>query len=481
MVAFLATLVFVALQLMVTARVLTRPNRQASARIAWLAVLYALPLLGLIAYVLLGETNIGRTRAERKKTVIATLTRETITHAPEDLAHDVPIAEKYRSLFTLGQSINGFPAVGDNHAELLDDSEAVINAMVADIDAATDHVHLIFYIWLTDVSGLKMIEALKRAAARGVTCRAMVDHLGSRTLVDSQHWADLSAAGVKTALALPLSNPFTYLYDGRLDLRNHRKILVIDNRVTYCGSQNCADAAFSPKPKFAPWVDAVMRFEGPIVRQKQFIFASDWMTYTDEDIRTITITDLPTDPPKDGFPALAIATGPTTRANAMTDMFASIIQVADRELVITTPYYAPDEAMQSALRSAGRRGVATTLILPARNNDFLVAATSRSFYLDLLEAGIVIYEYPLGLLHTKSITVDGEVTLIGSSNMDRRSCDLNYENNILLCDRQTTTAMRARQQTYIDVSRRVTLQEVRQWSFGHRLLNNTVAIASPLL
>ena len=156
--------------------------------------------------------------------------------------------------------------------------------MVADIDSATDHVHVLFYIWLPDHNGTKIVEALKRAAGRGVTCRVMADDLGSRGIIRSEHWQAMRAAGVRVAAGLPIGNPLLRLFEGRIDLRNHRKIVVIDDRITYCGSQNCADAEFRVKAKYAPWADAVMRFEGPIARQNQFLFASDWMTYVDENL-----------------------------------------------------------------------------------------------------------------------------------------------------------------------------------------------------
>ena len=171
-----------------------------------------------------------------------------------------PVPERYRSLFSLGYSISGFHPVGGNTARLLLDSNTTIDTMVADIDAAIDHVHLLFYIWLPDTNGRKIVEALKRAASRGVVCRAMADDLGSRAMIRSTHWEAMRAAGVRVASGLPIGNPLLRPFMGRIDLRNHRKIVVIDDRITYCGSQNCADPEFLVKAKYAPWVDAVMRF-----------------------------------------------------------------------------------------------------------------------------------------------------------------------------------------------------------------------------
>ncbi len=469
----------VSVQLAVIARAILRPHRDPASRIAWVAVIAAIPILGIFAYLLFGETSIGRKRIDRNHAVLAELPPPAPPKVAEEGRDRAEIPAHYAPLFRLGETINGFPPVGGNAARLMADSNAGIDSMVADMDAATDHIHLIFYIWLADNNGLKVVEALKRAAARGVACRAMADGLGSRAMIRSKNWRAMREAGVQVAVALPIGNPLLRPLHGRIDLRNHRKIVIIDDRITYCGSQNCADPEFRVKPKFAPWVDALMRFEGPVARQNQHVFAGDWMTYVDEDIRGLLKT--PIDAFGDGFAAQVIATGPTVRSSAMPETFGALLYAARRELVITTPYYVPDETLQSALCAAAHRGVRTTIVFPARNDSWQVAGASRSYYRGLLAAGVEIYEYEGGLLHTKSITLDGEVTLIGSANMDRRSFDLNYENNILLYDASLTAAMRARQESYIASSRTVKMADVEAWPIGRRLWNNAVGMLSPLL
>jgi cardiolipin synthase len=460
-------------------RVLLRPRREPASRLAWIMVIIVVPMLGMIAYVLFGEVNIGRRRIERMRQVLKQLektTSEAPPGAPDKIAE---MPRHFAPLFTLGHSISGFPAVGSNSGRLLPDSNATIDAMVADIDAATDHVHLMFYIWLPDNNGCKMVEALKRAAARGVTCRILVDDLGSRRLIRSRHWADMRRAGVRLAQALPIGQLVVRVLRGRIDLRNHRKILVVDGRITYCGSQNCADPEFRIKAAYGPWVDAMIRFEGPIARQNQILFAGDWMAHVDEDIGDLLTRSVPAASP--GFVAQAIGTGPTVRPSAMPEMFESLMYCARRELIATTPYYVPDEAMQAALCASARRGVATTIVFPARNDSRIVGAASRSYYQDLLGAGVRIFEYQGGLLHTKSLTVDGEITLIGSANMDRRSFELNYENNILFYDPALTADVRRRQESYIAGSHAISLQAVAAWSWPIQLWNNAVAMFGPVL
>ena len=457
---------------------LLRPFRQPSARVAWVVVLLALPALGAIAYLLLGRVSIGRRRIQQLKEIEQSLPAITAQPAAaDDALRKVP--DRYAALFRLGHSVNGFDPVGGNRGQLLANSNAAIDRMIEDIDAAEEQVHLSFYIWLTDNNGLKMVEALKRAAGRGVVCRALADDLGSRQMIRSTYWADMRDAGVKLGRALRMQNPLLRPFAGRIDLRNHRKILTIDNRVTYCGSQNCADPEFRVKPKFAPWVDIMIRFEGPVVSQNQRLFATDWILATGERVEGSHIT-----PPaalENGFPAQVIGTGPTVRYSAMPETFAALMFAARRELVITTPYYAPDEQIQQALCSAAHRGIDTTIVFPARNDSWEIAATSRSYYRSLLEAGVRIFEYQGGLLHAKTLTVDGELALVGSANMDRRSFELNYENNILFYNPALTADVRQRQQDYLDASRLVELAEVTAWPPSRRLLNNAVAMLSPLI
>lgn len=467
------------LQITLVVQAILRPHRDPSSRVAWIVVLVTMPVLGIIAYILLGSVSIGRSRIARVERVLKQMP------SPKDVV-GMSVREiqphgntRFDHVFRVGYSINGFEPIGGNHAELMDDSNSAIDAMIRDIDQAEHHVHLNFYIWLTDNSGTKMAQAVCRAAKRGVVCRVMADGLGSRGIIRSGLWQEMQEAGAKTAVALPIGNtPLAPLWT-RVDLRNHRKILIVDNRITYCGSQNCADPEFLVKPKYAPWVDLMVRFEGPIARQNQILFASDWMAHVDEDIRGLILE--PWTDHRKGMVAQVIGTGPTVRYSAMPEIFESLMYSARRELIISTPYYVPDEPMQAALCASGRRGVETMLIVPRRNDSWFVAAASHSYYAALLDAGVRIFEYEGGLLHTKSLTIDEEMGLIGSANLDRRSFDLNYENNILFHDEELTRKIRERQLAYQWQSHEVTKAQVAAWHIGRRLFNNTLAMFGPVL
>lgn len=476
---FVGTLVSVLLVILTIAtllRALTRASRTPASRVAWVAVILFLPLIGILAYIFLGETSIGRERYKRLRAAEERLQLpDDSPHAPSGLSLDD------ESLFDLISSINGFAPVKGNAVTLAKDSDVAIDELVADINNAKETVHISFYIWLDDHNGGKVADAVAAAAQRGVACRIMVDALGSRAFIKSKRWTQMNDAGAHLAVALNDIHRAGNFAVGRVDLRNHRKIVVIDNQISYVGSQNCADPAFSPKPKYAPWVDIFLRCEGPIVRQEQWLFLTGWESETQEKLAEDYTRTPQVAQRSEGLVAAMFGTGPSSRAGAMSEVFVATMYAARKELTISTPYFVPDSAMIAALCAAPRRGVKTTLVLPAHNDSWFVGAAAKSDYEALLEAGVELYEYPLGLLHSKTLTADGHVTLIGSANMDRRSLELNYENNMLAVGEDITGLIRARQQDYIDASAPVDISRVEGESFWRRLVQNAVAMLAPIL
>ena len=470
--------IHVLLVLTFSIRILLRDDLTPPARLAWFVVLILLPYFGSLAYFLFGENDLGKAAGRRHAKVFGEIQAKASVFMGDAAEVSQLIDPLYRPAFRYAASINGFYPVGGNAAELMADGEATRARLVADIDAATDHVHVLYYIWLEDNTGRDVAEALMRAAGRGVTCRAMADGLGSRPLIHSDLWRRMGDAGVHLAVVLPFRNVLRTILTSRIDLRNHRKITVIDAAITYCGSRNSADPEFLPKAKYAPWVDIMLRFTGPVVAQNQLLFASDWMQATGESLDGIKLT---ADPIDGGFPAQVMGVGPTERRWATPQLFAGLIGCAQARLTLSTPYFVPDATVLDALCAASHRGVDVTLIFPAVNDSWIVSAASRSHYRRLLDAGCVIDEFEGGLLHAKTLTIDDKVGLIGSSNLDLRSFDLNYENNILLQDEATTQAILERQQTYIDRSEEVLLPTVLAWPWYRRIWNNVIATIGPVL
>ncbi len=457
------------------ARALLRPHREPASRLAWIIAVFALPIAGVILYLLLGETRISGPRRTRGKEVNARLPRPPGNHKCTtkncDSAHWSP--------FALARTVNHLDPTRDNSARLAGDSNAAVDEMVADIDAAHETIHGCFYIWLADNNGLKLKDAFIRAAKRGVQVRLLADALGSRRLIRSKHWREMQQGGCAVRVALPVGNPLWTAIRGRVDLRNHRKLMVVDNKVAWCGSQNCADPEFRIKPHYAPWVDVMSRWQGPIALHCQYLFVSDWIAEGGDEISDLLCGPLPEG--NGDIVAQVLGTGPTAEFDAMPACFSELIHSAREELVVTTPYFVPDEQLLFALTSAGRRGVRTLMLMPKRNDNWIVAAASRSYYKDLIDAGVEIFEYRPGLLHAKTMVVDRCTGLIGSANLDRRSFELNFENNILFEDPGFAATLRARQDEYLADCDRITSEDVGRYGLALRLWQNLLATLSPML
>ncbi len=474
------TTIFLALNYVVAwtvvLRVLTRQRMEPSVRIAWIMVVEAVPFVGILAYLLVGEVRIAHAERQRAQDIRARLSGmwvpspSAVTDPPEWIA----------GITATVQAVGGMVPVAGNRLRLLAETDDGFDAMIDAIDAARDHVHVLFYIWIDDTSGRRVAAALCAAARRGVACRVIVDAIGSRRFTRSVAWRQMQADGVGLVVAMPTGFSPLRALSRRLDLRNHRKIVLIDNEIGFTGSRNAADMAFSLKPKYAPWVDIWLSVEGPVVRQMQGVFLADWMSYTGRDLGEEMLDAVPAvDDP--GLVAQVLATGPDRRAGNVSDCILAMLAVARKQVVITTPYYVPTVALDTAIQACARRGVAVTLILPARNDSLLVRGASEGFYFGLLRAGVQILLFEQGLLHAKLVTVDGRVAMLGSGNLDRRSFELNYEMHLVVAGESFTGELDQRQQSYAARSRVLALAEVESWSFWRRIRNNLLALAAPLL
>ncbi|WP_232419289.1 cardiolipin synthase [Paracoccus sp. N5] len=464
-----------AVALAVSVRVLLRPRLEPTVRLSWILVIELVPLVGIVAYILFGEIRLRGAEVETMASVRSRLSG-LWQPSPEAVRQPPKFAAP---VIAANRATTGFGAVAGNRATLLAEDDSAIADLVAAIDGAREHLHMLFYIWLDDAAGRSVAEAAIRAAGRGVKVRAVIDAFGSRAFGRSEAWAAMRAAGCECVEALPMGLPLLGALFQRMDLRNHRKIVVIDHLLGFTGSRNCSDRAFAIKPRFAPWIDVFLRIEGPVVRQMQAVFLQDWMSYTGEDLGDMLRMVPPVMAP--GVIGQVVATGPDDRQGSLSDCMATMIYAARKRLVITTPYYVPDASLDSAIRTAARRGVDVTMIVPAINDSLVVQATSEGFYYGLVSAGVKLMLFQGGLLHAKIITADGEMAMIGSANMDRRSFQLNYEMNMLLVGPEVTGMLDERQESYIARATPITLAEIRAWPLRRRLRNNLLALAAPIL
>lgn len=465
------TLALVHLAIIVRAILLER--REPYARAAWLLLLIALPGIASVLYILFGEPWVSAAFRRRAREAYETL----LPYAPPAPSGAPSVAAS--NAFRTCEAASRWPLSTGNFARVAPGTDAAIAMIVEDIDAATSAVHLSFYIWLTDHNGTKVVDAVCRAAKRGVVCRIVADAIGSRALIRSRQWKSMRDAGAHLCASLPVPFGLGFLAGHRTDLRNHRKIIVVDGRISWCGSQNCADAAFLPKRRFAPWVDILIRFEGPVVRQAELIFASGWTTETGEDMRTRLVADPPA-PLPNGFVAIAVGTGPLSPHSTMTDIFVAVLAAAQIRAVITTPYFAPDPPLLDAIVAAARRGVDLAIVFPERNDSRIIGAIGRAYYPVLARAGARIYEFRGGLLHAKTLVVDDRLALVGSANMDRRSLDLNFENNVLFESPAIAMEVGAHQRRWLADAREIDPDDIALRSRLRRLVDNLLTMAAPI-
>lgn len=448
-------------------------RRTPAAAKGWLLLIFFEPIVGLFIYLIIGRARLPRwqrVRIARLAEVMAPVVRRFDNHPcifhPEvgpTLSQAVTLAEN------LGQS----PILGGNAVELLSDYNGTIDRLVADIDQARNHVHLLFYIFADDPVTAPVVEALGRAVQRGVTCRVLADAIGSRiglrTLIPK-----LRGLGVQIHAMLPLS--LYPMRKGRPDLRNHRKIAVIDGRIGYTGSQNLIAADFKDGIAYE---DLMVRVVGPVVSELQYVFATDWFLETEE---ILEATDTFPDPEIAGtIPAQVLPSGPAFSTSNNQRLFVALVHGAKQRVVLTTPYFIPDEPLLQAMQTAALRGVDVHLVVSEEGDNAIVLLAQESYYEELLEAGIQIHLYHKDFLHAKHLSIDDSVALIGSSNLDIRSFVLNAELMLLIYDSRPIVELAAEQERYYANARLLTLTTWRQRSFGRKLAQNLSRLSSPLL
>lgn len=478
--AYLFILLHFAVQVVLCLRVIMR-RLSVGESLAWILVVFVFPVVGPVFYLLMGELRLGHRRARRFVELFPPI-REWLDELPA--RHKVNWSQmgvECEPLSRLAELSLGLPTLPGNQLELIDQWEEVFRRLIDDIDHAENTCHLEFYIWHLGGVVEDVCAALIRAAGRGVTCRVLVDALGSRRFLSSHEAKAMREAGVEVESALPgglLRMPFV-----RFDLRMHRKIVVIDGKIAYMGSLNLVDPRyFKRNAGVGQWVDAMVRMQGPAVEALAITFLADWYVESDASIVELRETGGASPQPKVGDAAVQVLpSGPTYRTESIEQVLIMAVYAARRELVLTTPYFVPSEALRMALESAARRGVKVLLILPAKVDSLFVRYASQAFKGDLLRAGVRVANFDGGLLHTKSVTVDGEISLFGSLNLDPRSFRLNFEISLAIYDREYTERLRDLQQCYIDQSE---LMDLETWSARPRyqkLAENCARLFGPLL
>lgn len=472
-------------------------NRKPSSSTAWLLLILFLPIVGIPLFLILGSPYVSgrRARIQAGANKLLALGTDGVPNAPESVTLPRGLGE----VVELSRSLTSLPMVtGVNHGIVMD-YEAGIERMTRLVETAEESVNVEIYIMARDDTTRPFFTALEDAVKRGVTVRVLMDHLGSRKYSGFHRLLkDMTAAGIEWHLmmpCLPLQGKVR-----RIDLRNHRKLLVVDGRVAVMGSQNMIEAPYgSAKNKRIGrrWNDITVELTGEIVSSLEAIFVVDWYTESHEviDIHAYRDTgDLAVDshilpsrhaPRRDvGHDVNAvqlIPSGPGFRTDPNLRTFASLMYLAKHRLAVVSPYFVPDESLLAAITTAALRGVDVELYVSKQADQYAVDRAQSSYYQALLDAGVKIYQYPAPeVLHTKGVLVDDEIAVMGSSNLDMRSFGLNYEISLLAYGGDIVEQLR---DVIADYAAKSSLLDAETWpdrSWGRRYAESVMRLTSAL-
>lgn len=455
-------------------------NRKPQTATAWLLAIFLIPYIGFIVFLVIGSTKLPRARREKQTEINAYILEQT--EGIERVRRDHPWPAWLESVTRLNRELGAMPLVGGNSAELYPDSEESIAEMTRAIDQSRRFVHVEFYIATLDDTTRPFFEALARAQGRGVTVRFLLDHWASRGYPGYKDTlAFMDRASIEWHLMLPLL-PLQGKFQ-RPDLRNHRKIMVIDGSVAFTGSQNLIDASYDIKShveKGMVYKDLFARFEGPVVAGLNALFVTDWYSETDE----LLLRE--SDPVQradrgDALDCQVVPSGPGFDGENNLRLFNALLYSAQQKVSITSPYFVPDDSMLYAITTTAQRGVEVELFVGEMGDHAMTWHAQRSYYEGLLRAGVRIWLYRAPtILHAKHFTIDDEVSVIGSSNMDMRSFSLNLEVSVMVRGHRFVDALREVQEAYKEHSFELTLDEWVDRPRRSKVLDNVARLTAAL-
>jgi cardiolipin synthase len=456
-------------------------RKEPSSTAAWILVLVFLPAVGSLLFLLFGRDRI-RMPARRKRELDAIVRAQVSASRNETPDADrtsnlriIPASPLEQAMFRIGQRLTHLRATDGNHVDVLAQGETMYDALGHAIDGARHHVHAQFYLIRNDATGAWFRDRLVAAAKRGVAVRLLMDGYGCFAL--GAGWRrPLRRAGASVADFFPMRSALLQ----PVNLRNHRKIVVVDGETAFTGGFNIGDEYRGNMPGVGAWRDVHLRIVGPAAAELQRVFFQDWAFATSQPIDPSGY--FVRDAPSRGEAKIAIVTsGPDTRTEAIHRMFFGAIVGATREVALTTPYFVPTESLTVAMELAAMRGVDLKIVLPGRSNHRVTFHAGRSFYTDLLRAGVDIREYQPGIVHAKTLVADSQIALVGSANMDLRSFRLNFEVHALVHDATTATRLRETFEDDLARSRRVDLEQWESRAWTLRVKEGAARLVSPLL
>lgn len=458
-------------------------NRKPSSATAWIMLILFLPFFGLIIFLLLGSPKLPKKRREKQRQMNSMITK-TMDEAVKDpeasklLIHDIP--DRYKPFVDLNESLGGMPVLNGNKITLSPDYDKTILMIADDIDNAKTYVHIEYFALAMDKTTEPLFKAIEKAIERGVIVRILFDSIGSHKYPNHKNMkVRLTNIGAQWHNMLPVRLPGRNF--SRPDLRNHRKIVVIDSYIGYTGSQNLIQRNYHRKDKLY-YDEMVARIMGPVTLELNAAFITDWYSETSELIANENAPEIFKKRRSYGNTlAQVLPSGPGFDNDNNLKLFTGLIHAATKKIVITNPYFVPDGSVMTALTSAAQRGVDVTLINSEIMDQALVGHAEHSFYEELLAAGVKIfwYHYPV-LLHSKHMSIDDDIATIGSSNFDMRSFQLDLEVTLVAYDKSVVSDLRKIEDDYISNSKQLSYVKWRERPLKTILFENIARLTSAI-
>lgn len=462
-------------------------RRIVSSTILWLVTIYIVPPLGILIYLLFGELKIDKLREKRSKILYLKSTKilykfinkKSINH------FELKNSEVASSLFQFCEKRQcniGISGVKNNEIKILNDTQKIMKKLIQDIETARYSINMIFYIWLPGGMADKVAISLIKASKRGVRCKLILDSAGSVNFFRSNWFKLMCTAGIEIVESLKIN--LIYIFLRRMDLRQHRKIILIDNYIAYTGSMNLIDPRyFKQHIGIGEWIDLMVRIKGSVAINLGIIFSRDWAMETGKYILPLPQTEKNFFLKKDKNIQYiqTIASGPGFPKNIINQALLIAIYSAKKKIIITTPYFVPSDDLLHAICNASYKGVDVSLIVPMYNDSILVSWASRAFFDELLESGVKIYQFYGGLLHTKSLLIDDQLSMIGTVNFDVRSLSINFELILFIDSRNFSKKLSYIQNNYIAKSK---LLDKKVWSrraWQKKVIEKVIYFFSPFL
>jgi len=471
------------LAIRIAALIVIPRGRKPSSAMAWLLAIFLIPFVGILFFLLIGSPHLPRDRRQKQRQI-----DELITAATEGVHFEADRSEWpawLEPVTVLNRTVGAIPIVGGNEAHLVDDYAGGLAAMAADIDTAESFVHVEFYIVSFDATTAGFFASLENAVRRGVPVRVLLDHIACvRAAGHRRTFAELDRIGVAWSFMLPVQ-PLKGRWQ-RPDLRNHRKLVVVDGRVAWMGSQNLISRDYNLKKNIKrglEWQELMTRVTGPVVTGVNAIFIGDWYCETDEWVvhENVPAVEVARSTSPDALDCQVVPSGPGFDQENNLRLFLALVHSAQKRIIITSPYFVPDEAMIYAITSGAQRGLDVQLFVSEIGDQAGVFHAQRSYYAALLEAGVHIWMYPAPyILHSKHLSIDDDVAVIGSSNMDIRSFALDLEVSLLVRGERFVTEMRAVEADYRRLGRELTAEEWARQPRGATFLDGLARLTSAL-